>query len=96
MQNIGASCLCPGLCKWMGKGCLASLCIHLHEPVGPPTDMFQEEGTGYEVPRKSSKLEAQTQKWDFAADCLAQMSLQDKARHVRFGDTTVMAAVGRV
>lgn len=55
-----------------------------------------EEGTGYEVPRKSSKLEAQSQKWDFAADCLAQMSLQDKARHVCFGDTTVMAPVGDV
>ncbi|DBB01137.1 hypothetical protein WJX77_007224 [Trebouxia sp. C0004] len=55
-----------------------------------------EEGTGYEVPRKSSKLEAQSQKWDFAADCLAQMSLQEKTRHVRFGNTTVMAAVGHV
>lgn len=49
-----------------------------------------EEGTGYEFPRKSSKLEAHSQKWDLAADCLAQMSLQDKARHVCFGDSTVM------
>ena len=80
----------------MGKERTAPLCIHLHERLGPPTDMFQEEGTGYEVPRKSSKLEAQSQKWDFAADCLAQMSLQDKARHVRFGNTTVVAAVGHV
>ncbi|DBA69611.1 TPA: hypothetical protein ACH3X2_012680 [Trebouxia sp. C0005] len=55
-----------------------------------------EEGTGYEVPRKTSKLEVQSQRWDFAADCLAQMSLQDKARHVRFGDTTAMAAAGHV
>ena len=72
------------------------LCIQLHETVGPATVVFQEEGTGYEVPRKSSKLEAQSQKWDFAADCLAQMSLQDKARHVCFGDTTVMAPIGDV
>lgn len=80
----------------MGKGHTAPLCIYSHETVGQATGMFQEEGTGYEVPRKSSKLEAQSQKWDFAADCLAQMSLQDKARHVHFGDTTVMAAVGRI
>ena len=72
------------------------MCIHVHETVGPANGMFQEEGTGYEVPRKSSKLEAQSQKWDFAADCLAQMSLQDKARHVRFGDTTVMAGAEHV
>ena len=96
MQHIEGSCLCSGLCKVMGKGRTAPLCILLHETIGPATGMFQEEGTGYEVPRKSSKLEAQSQKWDFAADCLAQMSLQDKARHVCFGDTTVMAAVGHI
>jgi len=96
MQHIEGSCLCSGHCKVAAKGRTASLCKNLHETAGPATGMFQEEGTGYEVPRKSSKLEAQSQKWDFAADCLAQMSLQDKARHVRFGDTTVMAAVGRI
>lgn len=73
-----------------------SLCIHLHETQVPTNGVFQEEGTGYEVPRKTSKLEVQSQRWDFAADCLAQMSLQDKARHVRFGDTTAMAAAGHV
>lgn len=96
MQHIEGSCLCSGHCKVAAKGHTASLCINLHETVGPATGMFQEEGTGYEVPRKSSKLEAQSQKWDFAADCLAQMSLQDKAHHVCFGDITVMAGVKHV
>lgn len=49
------------------------------------------EGTGYEVPRKTSKYEEQSRDLQSAAACLEQMSLQDKKRHVTFGGTTVMS-----
>ena len=56
----------------------------------------QEEGTGYEVPRKSSKLEEQSQMWDSAADCLAQMSLQAKACQGNFGGASMVNVVQQV
>jgi len=58
--------------------------------------MLQEEGTGYEVPRKSSKHEDKSQSWQSAVDHMAQMSLQDETRHVSFGNTTVMIGGQRV
>ena len=54
--------------------------------------MMQDEESGYEVKRKSLRHEDENQRWHSATDCLAQLSLRDKERHVSFSKATLLAS----
>ena len=53
------------------------------------TVVAQEEGTGYEMPNKSSKHDGRSRSLQSAADCLAQMCLQDKTHQETSGAAIV-------